>query len=274
MAAFVSLVNSRRRSHGKPNMGWINPFLYTYYASFINDINTGDNQCSALYEDCGYYNCYYYNTCCSTGFYATSGWDPVTGLGSVNFDAFLATAMSATSAPTPTSSQAPTSNPTTISPSQLPTSSSPSFPPTENPTCQPSTLTPSQLPTSSSPSVPPTENPTCQPSTSTPSQVPTTSSPSSSPTWEPSFQPSTSLPTQLPTNSPVALSSGLTATTVNVIIALLTFFFGVAVGIFYMWIAKRSTYSLAHKSLEVEMSSLPVESNGQEMSINNEGAAV
>ena len=186
MAAFVSLVNSRRRSHGKPNMGWINPFLYTYYASYINDINTGDNKCSALYEDC-YYNCYYYSTCCSTGFYATSGWDPVTGLGSVNFDAFLATAMSATSAPT-----------------------------------------------------------------------------------------------QLPTNSPVALSSGLSATSVNVIIAFLTFFFGVAVGIgiFNMWIAKRTTQSVAHESLnshsniEVEMSSLPVESNVQDMSNNNEEAAV
>jgi len=88
-------------------MAYINPFLYKYYASFINDITSGDNKCSAVtYEpvfsdDTSYtytytpyfladksaYYSYYYSppveqpeiTCCEEGFYATKGWDPVTG---------------------------------------------------------------------------------------------------------------------------------------------------------------------------------------------------
>eukprot|EP01036_Dinobryon_divergens_P033008 gene33008-42705_t len=67
-------------------MGYINPFLYKYYASFTNDITSGDNKCSAVSKGI--------HTCCREGFFATEGWDPVTGLGSINFDKFLATAMS------------------------------------------------------------------------------------------------------------------------------------------------------------------------------------
>ena len=47
MAAFVSLVNAQRKSKGMSTMGYINPFLYKYYANFTNDITSGDNKCSA-----------------------------------------------------------------------------------------------------------------------------------------------------------------------------------------------------------------------------------
>ena len=109
MAAFVSLVNAQRKSKGMSAMGYINPFLYKYYANFTNDITSGDNKCSAVtYEPINSYYSYYfppyyladtpesnpnsysYNyyyspsyqaviTCCEEGFYATRGWDPVTG---------------------------------------------------------------------------------------------------------------------------------------------------------------------------------------------------
>ena len=109
MAAFVSLVNAQRKSKGMSTMGYINPFLYKYYACFTNDITSGDNKCAAVTYDFGssqsassslngYYSPLYYTysddgwwsddndfsfrplvTCCSEGFFAAKGWDPVTG---------------------------------------------------------------------------------------------------------------------------------------------------------------------------------------------------
>ena len=77
MAAFVSLVNSQRKSRGMSTMGLINPFLYNYYASFANDITSGDNKCAA--SSYSYSSYQPTHTCCKEGFYATQGWDPVTG---------------------------------------------------------------------------------------------------------------------------------------------------------------------------------------------------
>ena len=68
--AMVSLVNAARQAIGKPSLGWINPALYKLSHKFINDITSGDNTCSVGF-------------CCTSGFYAAPGWDPVTGLGSV-----------------------------------------------------------------------------------------------------------------------------------------------------------------------------------------------
>ena len=98
MAAFVTLVNAQRKSHGLPTMGWINPFLYKYHADFINDITVGDNKCTSVYfvqpNVINNVVVYQFNhTCCKEGFHATAGWDLVTGLGSVNFDKFLKSAM-------------------------------------------------------------------------------------------------------------------------------------------------------------------------------------
>lgn len=79
MAAFATLVNSRRVELGLSTLGWLNPALYYYSDSFIRDITAGNNNCTAS------------DTCCSEGFYAAPGWDPTTGLGSVMFDRFLST---------------------------------------------------------------------------------------------------------------------------------------------------------------------------------------
>ena len=67
----VSLVNAARKAAGKSSLGWINPALYAFASKFVNDITSGNNKCKVG------------PTCCAQGFYASTGWDPVTGLGSV-----------------------------------------------------------------------------------------------------------------------------------------------------------------------------------------------
>lgn len=74
----VALVNSVRADAGNSTLGWLNPLLYSDYSSFANDVTSGDNKCLAA----GY-------GCCTQGFYAASGWDPATGLGSVDYAEFL-----------------------------------------------------------------------------------------------------------------------------------------------------------------------------------------
>jgi tripeptidyl-peptidase-1 len=108
-AGFVSLVNSNRKTSGYSTMGWLNPFLYKYSSSFVNDINSGSNKCCKLYDVSRQLK-----TCCAQGFYALGGWDPVTGLGSVNYDSFLSTSMSVAAA------TAPTQKPVTRPPSPKP----------------------------------------------------------------------------------------------------------------------------------------------------------
>ena len=77
-AGMVSLINGVRIASGKSSVGWINPALYYYKALYVNDIVSGRNNCDAgnLAK------------CCTQGFYATQGWDPATGLGSLKFEPF------------------------------------------------------------------------------------------------------------------------------------------------------------------------------------------
>eukprot|EP01039_Chlorochromonas_danica_P006646 gene6646-7346_t len=77
-AGMVSLVNSARVGKGLSKLGWLNPYLYCNASAFVRDITSGDNKCTALSG----------STCCNEGFYATTGWDPVTGLGSIDFHSF------------------------------------------------------------------------------------------------------------------------------------------------------------------------------------------
>ena len=78
----ISLVNSARRAAGKPSLGFLNPALYALHSTFVNDITEGENNCLAAGAQC-----------CAEGFYAATGWDPVTGLGSIDFAKFLKTMM-------------------------------------------------------------------------------------------------------------------------------------------------------------------------------------
>lgn len=77
-AGMVSLINSARVDAGNSTLGWLNPLLYSEEASFINDITSGNNKCMSSGSGC-----------CIEGFYAAEGWDPATGLGSVNFAEML-----------------------------------------------------------------------------------------------------------------------------------------------------------------------------------------
>jgi hypothetical protein len=77
MAGMVSLVNAARRSRGNSTLGFLNPALYALHKQFTNDVTSGDNRCVAAGAPC-----------CDVGFTASEGWDPVTGLGSINFEKF------------------------------------------------------------------------------------------------------------------------------------------------------------------------------------------
>ncbi|KAI0700484.1 family S53 protease [Cytidiella melzeri] len=73
-ASVISLINDRLIAAGKSSLGFLNPFLYANPSAF-RDITSGDNP-----------------GCNTNGFSATTGWDPVTGLGTPNFAALLAAA--------------------------------------------------------------------------------------------------------------------------------------------------------------------------------------
>jgi len=67
-AAIVALLNDAMLAAGKPPLGFLNPLLYSKGAAGLNDITTGNA------PGCG-----------TPGFNATKGWDPVTGLGTPDF---------------------------------------------------------------------------------------------------------------------------------------------------------------------------------------------
>lgn len=77
-AGIISVLNAVRASNGKANLGFANQLLYQAFAADatnFNDITKGDNKCTE--DGCG--------ASCK-GFEAAAGWDPVTGLGSPNFE--------------------------------------------------------------------------------------------------------------------------------------------------------------------------------------------
>jgi subtilase family serine protease len=78
--ALFSIISGHRVAKGLPKLGWITPLLYYPVAAqtyFAHDITIGNNKCTESE--------YYSTHCCETGFYASSGWDPTTGIGSPKF---------------------------------------------------------------------------------------------------------------------------------------------------------------------------------------------
>lgn len=97
LAGIISLINKERVSNGKPLVGFLNPILYKYGHLFVNDVISGDNHCRPLtnqeYEEKSQekdkeINLLNKSICCNEGFTARKGWDPVTGLGTINFEKF------------------------------------------------------------------------------------------------------------------------------------------------------------------------------------------
>ncbi|CAF0801632.1 unnamed protein product [Adineta ricciae] len=63
-ASMIALINDYQLRHNRKRLGFLNPLLYRYASDLFNDITTG------------------YNTGCNTtGFYASSGWDPLVPIG-------------------------------------------------------------------------------------------------------------------------------------------------------------------------------------------------
>ncbi|KAF8266009.1 subtilisin-like protein [Lactarius quietus] len=87
VAGVVALLNDYRLSTGQRPLGWLNPWLYDDGNRGLNDITSGSNP-----------------GCMTAGFSAITGWDPVTGLGTPDFDKLLGILRAATPSPTPLSS--------------------------------------------------------------------------------------------------------------------------------------------------------------------------
>ena len=67
-ASVISLLNDRLIARGRRPLGFLNPFLYTVGVTALNDVASGSNP-----------------GCSTNGFPAKHGWDPVTGLGTPDF---------------------------------------------------------------------------------------------------------------------------------------------------------------------------------------------
>ena len=137
VAGFFSSINAARLALGKGSLGWLNPALYANYTLYTNDITEGNNRCVSP------------GTCCAQGFYATTGWDPASGLGSLNYGklshvlvsngivngAPYLPSTSPTRKPSMTPSFAPsTAKPSSARPSRVPTSKPSTRIPTGSPT--------------------------------------------------------------------------------------------------------------------------------------------
>ena len=81
VAGMISLVNAARLRAGRSSVGWIHPILYASFKQVTKDITSGDNHCAM-------------GGCCAQGFSAAPGWDPVSGLGVLNFKQFKTFMMS------------------------------------------------------------------------------------------------------------------------------------------------------------------------------------
>ncbi|KAH9047425.1 subtilisin-like protein [Lactarius hengduanensis] len=72
VAGIISLLNDYQISQGRHPLGFLNPWLYGIARAGLNDITSGSNP-----------------GCNTDGFPAVVGWDPVTGLGSLDFEHLL-----------------------------------------------------------------------------------------------------------------------------------------------------------------------------------------
>ena len=129
VAGMISLVNAARLRAGRSSVGWIHPILYASFKQFTKDVTSGDNHCAM-------------GGCCAQGFSAAPGWDPVSGLGVLNFKQFKTFMMSignsttTTTKPSITPSMAPSSKPSS-KPSNTPPKK-PSNKPSKKPSFAPS----------------------------------------------------------------------------------------------------------------------------------------
>lgn len=93
-ASIIALINALKLQNGQPPLGFLNPWLYTQASSTLNDITQGGS------VGCTGHDVF---TGLATPFVpyaswnATEGWDPVTGLGTPDFQKMLQMAMASPS---------------------------------------------------------------------------------------------------------------------------------------------------------------------------------
>ncbi|OAA53349.1 Peptidase S8/S53, subtilisin/kexin/sedolisin [Cordyceps fumosorosea ARSEF 2679] len=86
VAAIFNRINDVRMNAGKGPIGFANPALYDAAANvdgFFNDITEGDQSLGGIFSDRGF------SACGNKGFSAVEGWDPVSGLGTPNYDKWV-----------------------------------------------------------------------------------------------------------------------------------------------------------------------------------------
>jgi tripeptidyl-peptidase-1 len=86
VAAIIALLNAQRLKDGKPTLGFLNPWLYSLEGKALTDIVVGGSR--------GCYGRSQYSgaktvTVPYASWNATKGWDPVTGIGTPQFDQML-----------------------------------------------------------------------------------------------------------------------------------------------------------------------------------------
>jgi tripeptidyl-peptidase-1 len=77
-AAMVTQLNAVRAAANQTTLGFLNPAMYSADKGVLRDITSGNNKCFATPNVSDV-------QCCASGFYATEGWDPVTGLGGLTY---------------------------------------------------------------------------------------------------------------------------------------------------------------------------------------------
>ena len=91
-AGIVALLNAAGIQAGKSPLGFLNPFLYSKGYEGLNDIVKGESQgCLVLYSG----QALLLPTVPYASWNATPGWDPVTGLGTPDFQKLVQLSMDA-----------------------------------------------------------------------------------------------------------------------------------------------------------------------------------
>lgn len=89
-AGIVGLLNDARLRKGKSTLGWLNPLIYAYGPTVLNDITSGYSVgCNGVNYQTGQAEAAGSGIVPGAHWNATTGWDPITGYGTPNFKKML-----------------------------------------------------------------------------------------------------------------------------------------------------------------------------------------
>lgn len=86
VGAILTRINEERLNVGKGPLGFVNPALYQAFdkgLNLFNDVTVGNQALG------GPFSARQRNACGNDGFHCVAGWDPVTGLGTPKYNAWL-----------------------------------------------------------------------------------------------------------------------------------------------------------------------------------------